>query len=169
MLHQPEVPQRVTRVQRLQRQFGQARLQGLLRMGFGRGRQLVALHMAPDVETGVGHPTRTGGILHHFLPKTRVFQQTRFDALASGRVTDCRLDDPHPQDHHQIGGAVHAQPGGVDLAHALVHRAGGRVGRGGAGAGAMQTCDHVNSFGKVLYFAIKTPVRISLEQAQRFP
>ena len=29
------------------------------------------------------------------------------------------LQDPDAHDHHQVGGRVHAQPGGVHLAHAL--------------------------------------------------
>ena len=44
-----------------------------------------------------------------------------------------------------------------------MHRAFRRLRRGGAGTGTRQTCDHDKAFGKVLYFAIKTPIKISLD------
>ena len=120
MLDQAKLPQGMAHVERLHGEFGQTLLQGRLLRALGPQHQSLAHHMAFNLEVGIKHPAGTTGILLHALAEARVLQQTFLDALAHCRVSDARLDDPDPDDHHQIAGRIHAQPSRVDLAHALL-------------------------------------------------
>ena len=55
------------------------------------------------------------------LAEASVGQQALDAALAQRGHRDARLERPDADDHHQVLGRVHAQPGGVHLAHAF-HR-----------------------------------------------
>jgi hypothetical protein len=100
-------------------QGAKAILQGGLRMDLLALGQLLEGHVVFDVQLRILHPSRTCGVLDHTLTKPRVFEEAIFNALTQVGVLDTGLERPHPHNHHQVAGRVHAQPGGVDLGHPL--------------------------------------------------
>ena len=123
VFNQVELPQRMAPGQRLHGQIADALLQGLLLLALGAARQFFDHHVACDVEFRVLDPGGAGGVLDHALTEAVVFKQPLLDALAQRGVRDAGLQHPDADDHHQIAGAVHAQPGGIDAAHALARQA----------------------------------------------
>ena len=114
-----KAPERVGVVQRLHGQFGHTLLERLLFALALASMQLVSGHMALELKVGVVCPMRASGVFAGDLHKTPVGQQPLAHALAEGGFTDAGAQNPHAHDHHEVGRGVHAQPGRVDLAHAL--------------------------------------------------
>ena len=117
VLDQVHLPQRVPAVEPFGGQLGHAVLQRLLLVGrFG---QFFQHQVVGQVELAVKHPGGAGCVFHHALAKAVIFEQSVFQALGDPRMLDAGLQRPDTHNLHQVGFAVHAQPGGVDLAHAL--------------------------------------------------
>ncbi len=122
VLHQMDLPQRPLAVQRLHGQCADQVLQRGLLAGFRSG-QFGAHHMARDVEIPVLDPGGAGRVFHHLLAKAPVLEQAALHPLAQGFVRNAGRERPHAHDHHQVAGRIHAQPGRVDLGHALARQA----------------------------------------------
>jgi hypothetical protein len=120
-----ELPQRALGVQRRRGELSHPVLQGLLFAPLGYVSQCFHNNVLVDVELAVRHPGGATRVLHHPLGETRVLEQALLNARAHGRMAHTGFEHPHAHNHHQVGGGVHAQPGGVDLAHALAAQAQG--------------------------------------------
>ena len=123
IFHQIEVPQRAPRIERLHRQVAHEILQRRLLADTAAPGQRDALHMGFDVKALVLDPGGTGGVFDHALAKAWVLQQALLHTLLQGFERDTGCNGPHPVDHHQVAARIHAQPGGIDLAHALARQA----------------------------------------------
>ena len=111
---QVELPERLGLVERRRGQLaGQSFEFALAALAGQRGQADVPV----EVEIGVVLPERTRGPVHGFLPETRVGQELGLDHLAQGADVEMGLEHHHAGDHHQVGGALHAQPGGVHPGH----------------------------------------------------
>ncbi|MBC7662431.1 MAG: hypothetical protein H7276_01340 [Caulobacter sp.] len=67
----------------------------------------------------VVHPLGAQRVLHHLLAEAVVLEQRRLHALAQVGHGQLGLDEPDPDDHHQVGLGIHAQPGGIHPRHAF--------------------------------------------------
>ena len=124
VFNQMDLPQRPFGVQTLGGQQGHAVLQRTLLVAtFRRFWQGFKHHMVGQVKFAVIDPGCTGSVLHHTLLEAAVLEQTVFNPLAHRRMLDAGGQLPHAHNHHQVGIAIHAQPGSVDFAHALAANA----------------------------------------------
>ena len=113
-LQQFKVPQRMAPVQRHHGQFGHPVLQCLTRTLPASALEMTAPHMVVDVKVAVAHPGGARRVFHHPLHKTRVLGQAYGQPLGQRIKIKPRFEHPHPHNHHQVGIAVHPQPGGID-------------------------------------------------------
>jgi hypothetical protein len=119
VLEQMELPQRAARVQRPGREAADDALERVQGRLAPRGLECTGHYVRGDVEVLVVHPLRAHRVLDHLLAEAVVSQQRRLDAFAQVGHREPRLDQPDPDDQHQVGLGVHAHPGRVDPGHAF--------------------------------------------------
>ncbi len=73
--------------------------------------------MPIQIEVGIILPKRTSGGLMHLLPKARIGHESVFDDFLEPMDIERRFEHHHAGNHHQIGRALHSQPGIVNPAH----------------------------------------------------
>jgi hypothetical protein len=117
VLDQVKAPQGLARIQGLHGQLAGQLLQLLLA---GAGGQRTTSQVCVHAEVGIILPERSGDLLHGALAEAAVARdQARFDGIAQPVEIHAVVEHHDPDDHHQVGRAVHAQPGGVDGGHSF--------------------------------------------------
>ncbi len=82
-------------------------------------RQLDAEHVGADVEMRVILPIRAGRGLHRPLAEPLEAQEAIAQGGPEAGQGQTLAEAQHAADHHQIAGAIHAQPRGIHAGHAL--------------------------------------------------
>ena len=118
-IDQVDLPERVRQVQSSGGELAGTRLQRRTFALAALAHQLFAHDVAFDVELVVAHPVGEDCLLDDLLAKPGVGEQARFDALAQCREVERRAQQPDADDHHEVDGAVHPQPGRIDTRHPL--------------------------------------------------
>jgi hypothetical protein len=119
VLHHVHLPQRPPGIERLRRQLRYQRLQ--LRLAAGTG-QRDAQQMAVEVDLDF-FPPGAAGLDDGAATEAPERQELVFEDAPHAREVEAGAELDHADDHHQIAGRVHAQPGRVDRRHALAARA----------------------------------------------
>ena len=109
-------PQGLVAVQRLSRQGRGESFKCQLSAGCG---QVDVVNVIVDVEMFIVEPVRARWILQHALAKAFVAQQAVRQGAFEARRVHRGVEHQDADDHHEVGRCVHAQPGGIDVGHAL--------------------------------------------------
>jgi hypothetical protein len=85
-----------------------------------------------EIEVRIGVPVGRSGLRHRDVAKPLEAQEALLERSAQATEVDALAEGEHTADHHQVAGAIHPQPRGVDRGDlfATCHRNPG-VGRSG--------------------------------------
>lgn len=116
ILDQMELPHRFREIQRGAHQIaGQVLQLGLV----GPARQRGTQDMPIEVEMRIDLPESARRFLDRPLPESLILQKARLHDLPQPVMGQALGKDHDSGDHHQVGGTLHAQPGGIDPRHGL--------------------------------------------------
>ena len=82
-------------------------------------RQARAHEVAAEIEVLVGHPVRAQRVLARAAAEPREGEEAFLERAAEAPEIDAGIEHDDPDDHHQVGRAIHPEPCGIDRGHAF--------------------------------------------------
>ncbi len=111
-----ELPERTVAVEVGAREF---RDQGLELRLAAQAPAAARARVAIEMKSRVRLPVRAERILARAAPEPREGEETLLDRAAEAPEFDRRIEHDDPDDHHQVGRAIHPQPRGIDRGHSF--------------------------------------------------